>query len=71
LLSCHLRVLRQAGPVTAARHGRWVDYRLDGDGFAGLWAQASAAGVPPPGDRVITERRGSACEDDDSGGRGD
>ena len=49
LLSYHLRVLRDAGLVHAARRGRWIeDYRLDGDGFAALWAQASAAGVPLP-----------------------
>ena len=48
LLSYHLRVLRDAGLVAAARRGRWIDYRLDGDGFAALWAQASAAGVPCP-----------------------
>ena len=71
LLSYHLRVLRQAGLVTAARRGRWVDYRLDGDGFAALWAQASAAGVPLPGDRVITGRRGSPCQDDGEGVCGD
>ena len=58
LLSYHLRVLRDAGLVTAARRGRWVDYRLDGGGFAELWAQASAAGVPLPGDRVSADRRG-------------
>ena len=67
LLSYHLRVLRHAGLVTAARRGRWVDYRLDGDGFAALWAQASAAGIPLPGVRVITGRRGPACEDDEGG----
>ena len=71
LLSYHLRVLRDAGLVTATRRGRWVDYRLDSGGFAGLWAQASAAGLPLPGDRVITERRGPACEDDREGGHGD
>ena len=71
LLSYHLRVLRDAGLVTAARRGRWVDYRLDGGGFAELWAQASAAGVPLPGDQVSTERRGPSCEDDGEGGYGD
>ena len=65
LLSYHLRVLRDAGLVIAARRGRWVDYRLDGDGFAALWAQASAAGMPLPGDRVITERCGSRCESEE------
>jgi ArsR family transcriptional regulator len=55
--------LQEKVPVAANRRGRWIDYRLDGDGFAALWAQASAAGVPLPGDRVITGRRGSPCED--------
>jgi DNA-binding transcriptional ArsR family regulator len=62
LLSYHLRVLREAGLVTASRRGRWVDYRLCGGGFAVLWAQASAAGVPLPGERVTTARAGrSLC----------
>ncbi len=65
LLSYHLRVLRGAGLVIAARRGRWIDYRLDGGGFAVLWAQASAAGVPLPGGRVITERCGSGCENEE------
>ena len=63
LLSYHLRVLREAGLVTATRRGRWVDYRLDGDGFAALWAQASAAGVPLPGEHVTTVRCGPSCDD--------
>jgi ArsR family transcriptional regulator, arsenate/arsenite/antimonite-responsive transcriptional repressor len=29
LLSYHLKVLREAGLVTATRRGRWVDYALD------------------------------------------
>jgi ArsR family transcriptional regulator len=58
LLSYHLRVSCDAGLVTATRRGRWVDYRLDGDGFAALWAQVSAAGVPPPGEQVTAESRG-------------
>ncbi len=28
LLSYHLRVLREAGMITASRRGRWIDYRL-------------------------------------------
>lgn len=28
LLSYHLKVLRDAGLVTATRRGRWIDYRL-------------------------------------------
>ena len=66
LLSYHLRVLRDAGLVTASRRGRWVDYRLDAEGFAALWAQASAAGVPLPGEQVATERRGPACEQEEA-----
>ena len=63
LLSYHLRVLREAGLVTATRRGRWVDYRLDGGGFAALWAQASAAGVPLPGEHVTTRWCGPTCDD--------
>lgn len=29
LLSHHLKVLRQAGLITGAKRGRWVDYTLD------------------------------------------
>lgn len=28
LLSYHLRVLREAGLITASRRGRWIDYAL-------------------------------------------
>ena len=62
LLSYHLRVLREAGLVTATRRGRWVDYRLDGPGFAALWAQASEAGVPLPGEQVTMAWAGRACD---------
>jgi ArsR family transcriptional regulator len=48
LLSYHLRVLREAGLVTATRRGRWVDYRLDRDGFSALWASLAKARVPMP-----------------------
>ena len=63
LLSYHLRVLREAGLVTATRRGRWIDYRLNGGGFAALWAQASAAGVPLPGEQVTPRWCGPACGD--------
>ncbi len=63
LLSYHLRVLRDAGLVVASRRGRWVDYRLDPDGFAALWAEASAAGVPLPGGHVTAARHGPACDE--------
>ena len=49
LLSYHLRVLREAGLVVATRRGRWVHYRLDGDGIGELWTRLAAAGVPIPG----------------------
>jgi ArsR family transcriptional regulator len=62
LLSYHLRILREAGLVTATRRGRWVDYRLDGDGFDELWAAAAHGGVPLPGERVATARAGASCE---------
>jgi ArsR family transcriptional regulator len=29
LLSHHMKVLRQAGLVTGAKRGRWIDYTLD------------------------------------------
>ena len=41
LLSYHLRVLREAGLVTAIRRGRWVDYEL-----APTAAEAIAAALP-------------------------
>ena len=37
-LSYHLRVLRDAGLVTAARRGRWMDYSLADDALARLHA---------------------------------
>ena len=61
LLSYHLRVLRDAGLVTATRRGRWIDYRLDGDGFAALWTRASAAGIPLPGEHTATVRCEPSC----------
>ena len=52
LLSYHLRVLRDAGLVTAARRGRWIDYRLDGDGFA------ASVGAGVRGRRAAARRPG-------------
>ncbi len=63
LLSYHLRVLRDAGLVTATRRGRWVDYRLAADGFAGMWAEAEAAGVPLSGVQITNRMAGPACQD--------
>jgi len=62
LLSYHLRVLREAGLVQAHRHGRWVDYRLDAEGFAALWAGLGSAGVPLPGRLVATSPAASLCQ---------
>lgn len=38
LLSYHLKVLRDAGLVSSARRGRWVDYSLVGDALERLHA---------------------------------
>lgn len=48
LLEHHLRVLREAGLVTTARRGRWVDYTLAPDAAERVaaampWAGPSAA----------------------------
>ncbi len=44
LLSYHLKVLRDAGLVTSARRGRWVDYTIAGDALARLHDALPAAG---------------------------
>ena len=50
LLSYHLKVLREAGLVTASRRGRWIDYALAPDALdrlhAALPAAVAAAAVP-------------------------
>ena len=56
LLSYHLGVLRDAGLVVATRRGRWVDYRLDLDAFAAMWAAAAAAGIPTSGKAPLGSR---------------
>ena len=61
LLSYHLRVLREAELVSATRRGRWVDYRLNGEGFGTLWRALAAAGMPLPGQAVTTARGGPDC----------
>lgn len=67
LLSYHLRVLREAGLVRTRRRGRWIDYRLDGEGFNALWQALSAAGAPLPGQTVATGRGGRDCVDEEVG----
>ena len=50
LLSYHLKVLREAGLVTASRRGRWIDYALAPDALdrlhAALPGAVQAAPVP-------------------------
>ena len=48
LLSYHLKVLRDAGLVTSARRGRWIDYTLAADAAERL---ADALPVDPAGVR--------------------
>jgi len=43
LLSYHLRVLREAGLVTATRRGRWMDYQLAPGAHARLAAALPTA----------------------------
>jgi ArsR family transcriptional regulator len=47
VLSYHLKVLREAGLVTAAKRGRWVDYTLADDAHARLAAALPTAGTGP------------------------
>jgi ArsR family transcriptional regulator len=39
LLSHHLRVLREAGLISGAKRGRWIDYTLDEVAIAALRAE--------------------------------
>ena len=43
LLSYHLKVLREAGLVTASRRGRWIDYALAPDALDRLHAAVPGA----------------------------
>lgn len=43
LLSYHLKVLREAGLVTASRRGRWIDYALADDARARMAAALPGA----------------------------
>ena len=45
VLSYHLKVLRDAGLVTASRRGRWMDYALAQDALERL--NAALPGSPP------------------------
>ena len=46
VLSYHLKVLRQAGLVTSAKRGRWVDYTIADDAHARIAAALPTAGMP-------------------------
>jgi ArsR family transcriptional regulator len=48
LLSYHLKVLREAGLVTASRRGRWIDYALAPDALDRLHAALPGAITPAP-----------------------
>jgi ArsR family transcriptional regulator len=51
VLSYHLKVLREAGLVTAAKRGRWVDYTLAADAAERLrLALPTADATPAPQD---------------------
>lgn len=60
LLSYHLKVLREAGLVTAARRGRWVDYTIAPDALSRLRAAlpvvVAAGGREPAFDRAGGQR---------------
>ena len=60
LLSHHLKVLREAGLVTATRRGRWIDYRLQRDALAGLAAELAEVADGPASCRTDDDRVG-AC----------
>lgn len=45
LLSYHLKVLRDAGLVTATRRGRWIDYALADDARRRMIAALPGAGA--------------------------
>ena len=47
LLSYHLKVLREAGLVTASRRGRWIDYAVAPDALDRLHAALPAVTAAP------------------------
>ena len=65
-LSHHLRVLREAGLITAHRRGRWIDYALSPTAAARLYAALpvapGAGGHDTPAQRTAT--RGGDDRDD-------
>jgi len=55
LLSHHLKVLRNAGLITGARRGRWIEYTLDDGAMESLVARLGV----PGGDAVVVSGRAS------------
>jgi ArsR family transcriptional regulator, arsenate/arsenite/antimonite-responsive transcriptional repressor len=49
VLSYHLRMLREAGLVTSAKRGRWVDYTLAEDAHLRMDAALPTSGRAPGG----------------------
>ena len=47
VLSYHLKVLREAGLVTSAKRGRWVDYTIADDAHARIAAALPTGGLSP------------------------
>jgi len=45
LLSHHLKVLREAGLISGAKRGRWIDYTLDANALGALAAQFDVLGA--------------------------
>ena len=45
MLSYHLKVLREAGLVTSAKRGRWVDYTIAEDAHARIAAALPTTGA--------------------------
>ena len=56
LLSYHLKVLREAGLVTSAKRGRWVDYALAEDAPARMRAALPDVITGPVGCAAADER---------------
>lgn len=70
VLSYHLKVLRQAGLVTSAKRGRWVDYTLSDDAHADLGAAlptSVAADLLEAKDRSDTQPTARTRAGDDTG----
>lgn len=55
VLSYHLKVLRQAGLVTSAKRGRWVDYTIADEAHTRIAAALPTAGT------LHTQHNSSSC----------